>query len=93
MDAMTGTAPQHPRCSPNFWDRTLVDLDFENRLPPIMSTIGAHAMRNLGVTTVLAIVDGHTLSFVMGATLPLALLRGPLFWNGHTDSLVLERPE
>ena len=69
MDAMSG--------------RTLVDLDFENRLPAVVPTIGAHAMRYLGVTTVRAIVDRHTLGFVVGATLPLALFRGPLFWNRH----------
>ena len=71
----------------------LVDLDFENLLPSVISTVWTHPMRDFGVTAFRAAVDRHTLSFVMGTTLPLALLRSPFFWNSHTYSLILERPE
>jgi hypothetical protein len=61
----------------------LIDLDFENLLPPVVSTVWTHPMRDFGVTTFRATVYRHALSFVMSATLPLTLFRSPLFWDSH----------
>ena len=71
----------------------LVEIDFEDRLAAVVATVRAYPVRDLGVTTIRARVDGHVLGLVMGPTLPLTLLRNPLLWDGHDLLTFLKRPQ
>ena len=63
--------------------RHLVYVDIEDGLALVVTTVGANAMRHLGVSALRAAVYGHTLRLDVRAALALALLRRALFWNGH----------
>lgn len=66
--------------------------DLEDLLSPVVAATRADPMRDLGIPTLRALVNGHALGLEMGPALALALLGCAFLRYGH-DSLALQVPQ